>query len=171
MITKHYINLKYLKQFTLLISSIALIMLISSCTKPKETTLKNDEDICKEFLTNVYSSSKDDVKALKECFKKLELAKENKEENCEEYTLYLKNKYNINDETFDKLYKNRYLDFYIVQSMLSGEYYSPDSIELEYIDSMKYYNYKVNLNDDILEGTIRLEDHEIVDCEINFFKK
>ncbi len=146
---------------------------MTACANPAPANNAAEETVL-QFLKNVYSSTEADVKQYEQLRNYFDdLAKSSTAELVEidddnAYIVYLKDKFKISDNCFEKLLANRQADYYIVKSYQSGVLYSAQEIELTYDESMHGYRYRVLVDDDELEGLVRLEDGEIAAFEINF---
>ncbi len=62
---------------------------------------------------------------------------------------------------------NRQADYFIKKSFEEGTFYTPDEINLEYVDSLKSYKYQVLMNGKTFKGIVRLDNKKIVGFEIS----
>ncbi len=141
-------------------------ILLSACISNNNVGVDSgatEEELIISFLTNVYSSTEEDVEKLKES---MENTKEQEDKDL--FILYLQEKYEVSDEVMEDMTRNRYAGYYILKSYESGEFYKPEDIELTYVESMDIYAFELLLNGDCLEGSVRLEDGKVAWCELKF---
>ncbi len=164
------ISILFLVLLLLLIGTLS-----TACGQPTDDKMANysdEEKIIVSFLNTVYSSTEEDVKkhgAFREYVD--QLANSSNLQSIElsegnDYYIYLKNKYQLTDDLFDKLMANRQADYYIKKSFEEGVLYAPDEINLEYVNSLKSYKYQVLMNDKTFKGIVRLENKKIAGFEI-----
>ncbi len=154
---------------------ICCMTLLSSCSKRKDEN--TDENTVRDFLINIYTADEKDVQ-MYEKFVTSDVASEtnnssgiidiSESEDFKEYTSYLRDKFKVTEELFDELMANRYSTRIAQLAYDEGELYKPENITITYVDSMKLYDYELDLNGKTLKGSVRLEEGMVVWCELGF---
>ncbi len=166
---KNKISILFLILVLLLVGALSIAC--GQTTDDKMANYSEEEKIIVSFLNTVYSSTEEDVKKHSEFREYVDQLANSNLQSIElsegnDYYIYLKNKYQLTDDLFDKLMANRQADYYIKKSFDEGVLYTPDEINLEYADSLKSYRYQVLMNGKTFKGIVRLDNKIIAGFEL-----